>query len=136
MKTQKIRCPYCGSVAILREDSYVYGKYAKGNMVYVCSRYPHCDAYVNVQPGTTLPKGTLANKALRKKRIKAHQIFDKIWKCGILSKQDAYRWMSDKLCLDMRQTHIGLFNDYLCDQVILESAKVLKINHVQLRAVG
>ncbi|MDO4275280.1 MAG: zinc-finger-containing protein [Eubacteriales bacterium] len=136
MKTQKIRCPYCGGTAVLRKDSFVYGNHAKGQMVYVCSNYPACDAYVNVHPGTTIPKGTLANKALRKKRIRAHQVFDQIWKCGILSRQDAYRWISDKLCLDMRQAHIGQFGDYLCDQVIAESAKVLKNNHVQLRAAG
>lgn len=136
MKPKKIRCPYCGSTAILKEDSFVYGKYAKGQMVYVCSHYPICDAYVNVHVGTTIPKGTLANKTLRKKRIKAHQVFDQIWKNGILSRQDAYRWISDKLCLDMHQTHIGQFSDYLCDQVILESSKVLQNNHAKLRAAG
>lgn len=136
MRTQKIRCPYCGSTAILKPDSVVYGNHARGRMVYVCSHYPQCDAYVGVHPGTPTPKGTLANKALREKRIKAHQVFDQIWKRGILTRSEAYRWIADKLCIDLCHAHIGQFSDYLCDQVILESAKVLRDNHVQLQAVG
>ena len=87
MKKQIIRCPYCGSPAILRDTSYVHGKNAWEGKLYVCSRYPVCNSYVSVHPGTTRPKGTLANKSLRKKRIRAHRIFDQIWKQGILSKK-------------------------------------------------
>lgn len=136
MKHKTIRCPYCGGTAILRDASYVYGEKSKGGKLYVCSHYPACDSYVGVHPGTTIPKGTLANKALRLKRIKAHSIFDQIWRLGILSKSEAYHWMADKFGLDYRFAHIGCFNDYMCDQLILEASKVLHNNHVQLFAVG
>ncbi len=99
MKKQTIRCPYCGSPAILKDTSYVYGHHSSGGMVYVCSHYPACDSYVGVHQGTSLPKGSLANPTLRKKRIQAHQIFDQLWRKGIFSREEAYQWIGDKFCL-------------------------------------
>lgn len=135
MKQKKtIRCPYCGGTAILRDASFVYGDRSYGGKVYVCSHYPACNAYVGVHPGTRIPKGTLADPALRKKRMLAHHVFDQIWQRGILSRADAYRWMADKFCLSDAQAHIGQFGSYMCDQVILESRKLLA-NHC-LQAAG
>ena len=52
MKQKQIRCPYCGSIAILRDASYVYGNKAKDGKLYVCSHFPQCNSYVGVHPGT------------------------------------------------------------------------------------
>ena len=70
---------------------------------------------------------------LRQKRIQAHRIFDQIWQQGILSKPEAYRWVADKFCLTDKQAHIGQFSNYMCDQLIRESADVLKNNHIPFR---
>lgn len=136
MKRQTIRCPYCGSPAILKDASYVYGHHSSGGKVYVCSHYPACDSYVGVHQGTSLPKGSLANSTLRKKRIQAHQIFDQLWRKGIFSRAEAYRWIGDKFCLQTRQAHIGNFSDYMCDQLIQEASKVLQNNHIPLGMAG
>ena len=136
MKRQTIRCPYCGSPAILKDASYVYGHHSSGGKVYVCSHYPACDSYVGVHQGTSLPKGSLANSTLRKKRIQAHQIFDQLWRKGIFSREEAYRWIGDKFCLQTRQAHIGNFSDYMCDQLIQEASKVLQNNHILLGMAG
>lgn len=136
MKNKTIRCPYCGAKAILRDASFVYGKHSKGELLYVCNNYPKCDAYVGVHQGTIIAKGTLANKALRQKRIYAHQIFDQIWKQGIFSKKDAYLWIADKFSLTSKQAHIVNFSDYMCDQLILEASKVLLNNRMPLQAIG
>ena len=104
--------------------------------VYVCSHYPACDSYVGVHQGTSLPKGSLANRTLRKKRIQAHQIFDQLWRKGIFSREEAYRWIGDKFCLQTRQAHIGNFSDYMCDQLIQEASKVLQNNHIPLGMAG
>lgn len=111
----------------------VYGTHSHGGQVYVCSHYPSCNSYVGVHPGTKIPKGTLANRELRQKRIQAHRIFDQIWQQGILSKPEAYRWVADKFCLTDKQAHIGQFSNYMCDQLIRESADVLKNNHIPFR---
>ena len=112
-KPKIIRCPYCGGTAILRDASFVYGTHSHGGQVYVCSHYPSYNSYVGVHPGTKIPKGTLANRELRQKRIQAHRIFDQIWQQGILSKPEAYRWVADKFCLTDKQAHIGQFSNYM-----------------------
>ncbi len=136
MKRQTIRCPYCGSPAILKDASYVYGHHSSGGKVYVCSHYPACDSYVGVHQGTSLPKGSLANRTLRKKRIQAHQIFDQLWRKGSFSREEAYRWIGDRFYLQTRQAHIGNFSDYMCDQLIQEASKVLQNNHIPLGMAG
>lgn len=102
MKQKPIRCPYCGSTAILKDASYVYGSKSKGGKVYVCSRYPECNSYVGVHPGTNIAKGTLA----------------------------------DKFCLTAKEAHIGEFDLYMCEQLICESMKILRNNHIPLRAAS
>lgn len=134
-KNKTIRCPYCGRIAELKDASYVYGNKCRGGQLYVCCNYPACDSYVGVHSGTQIPKGTLANRELRQKRIQAHRIFDQIWMQGILSKADAYRWMADKFCLNDSQAHIGQFSGYMCDQLIAEAMKVLQNNRCLLQAV-
>lgn len=126
MKKKSIKCPYCGSAAVLRKASYVYGDKAIEKHVYVCSEYPVCNSYVGVHENTLLPKGTLANGDLRNKRIRAHKTFELIWESGIMKKSEAYRWMQYKFGLTSRQAHIGLFSEYMCEQVIFECEKALR----------
>ena len=131
-KMKDMKCPYCGRRAILRNASYVYKDHTSEKLLYVCSAYPECDSYVGVHAGTLLPKGTLANGDLRHKRIKTHKLFDAIWKNGILSRKDAYRWMQDTFCLSDHQAHIGQFSDYRCDCLMAECKKVLQNNRIKL----
>ena len=132
MKHLGVKCPYCGRQAILRDASYVYKEHALDKYLYVCSGYPECDSYVGVHASTLHPKGSLANGDLRHKRIETHRLFDAIWKNGILSRKEAYRWMQDKFSLTSRQAHIGQFSDYRCDCLMYECRKVLKNNHVKI----
>lgn len=59
-------------------------------------------------------------------------LFDAIWKNGILSRKDAYRWMQDTFCLSSGQAHIGQFSDYRCDCLMTECRKVLKNSHIKI----
>ena len=70
-------------------------------------RYPECDAYVRVQPGTAIPLGTLANGDLRALRRETHHYFDKPSPEGRMTKQEAYRWLANFLQAPQSQAHIG-----------------------------
>ena len=74
MKQTRIHCPYCGSLATLRPASVIHGlsDISAGTYLYVCRRWPACDAYVTADRRTKQPLGTLANGDLRHKRILAH----------------------------------------------------------------
>ena len=121
------RCPYCGSHSVLRSADGIYRCNDKNTMLYVCSRYPACDSYVRVHPGTKIPVGTMANRELRALRNEAHRNFDQLHKKGLMSKEDAYHWLASILAAPLGQAHIGYLGEYYCKQVIEESKKVLDL---------
>ena len=119
------RCPYCGAVAQLRSADGIYFDNSKDAMLYVCKNYPTCDAYVRVHPGTTIPMGSLANRKVRALRAEAHKHFNKIYLRGIMSREEAYEWLSAMLGIPIGNTHIGQMGEYYCQKVIDESKKLL-----------
>lgn len=119
------RCPYCGSSVVLRSADGIYHDNSSQTMLYVCSHYPQCDAYIRTHPGTTIPVGTLANRELRALRNEAHRCFDQLHRCGLMSKQDAYLWLAALLQVPLSRAHIGYLGEYYCTQVIEESRKLL-----------
>ena len=106
-RKKPMRCPYCGAPVVYRSADGIYQNNKNGAMLYVCSRYPECDAYVRVQPGTAIPLGTLANGDLRALRRETHQYFDKLYTSGRMTKQEAYRWLANFLQAPQSQAHIG-----------------------------
>ena len=118
MKKQTIRCPYCGSPAVLRDASYVYGSNAFEGKLYVCGHYPACDSYVAAHKKTRLPMGTLADPELRRRRVQAHAAFDRLWQSGLMTKRQAYLWLRAKLDLPEQEAHIGKFSILRCELVI------------------
>jgi len=138
------RCPYCGSHSVLRSADGIYRNNDKNTMLYVCSKYPACDSYVRVHPGTKIPMGTMADRQLRALRNEAHRNFDQLHKKGLMSKEDAYLWLASILAAPLGQAHIGYLGEYYCRQVIeaskqqLENAKKKakqKDNHAVKRAI-
>lgn len=128
-KKKTIRCPYCGSEAVLRDSSFVYGNDNFGGHLYVCARYPMCNAYVGVHKHTLEPLGTLADGDLRHRRIEAHRVFDQLWRTGIMTRDGAYRWMQARFGLASKQAHISHFSEYMCGVLISEASKVLQANN-------
>ena len=118
-------CPYCGSPIVFRSADGIYKHDGAASMLYVCSKYPECDAYVRVYPGTKIPMGSLANKDLRLLRIEAHRYFDQLFLSGIMSKNEAYEWLAFMLQAPPSQAHIGFLGEYYCCQVINECKRML-----------
>ena len=84
MKQKQIKCPYCHANASLRPASVVYGlnRRSQGKFLYLCDRWPACDAYVSAHDRTHRPMGTLANGDLRHKRILAHRALEQLQQSG------------------------------------------------------
>ena len=115
-----MNCPYCGAEAHLRDATVIYhsNKAKSYGKMWVCSNYPKCDAYVGCHPGTEIPLGRLANARLRELKKEAHRQFDPIWKSGLMTRKDAYKWLSDMLQIDLDDCHIGMFDIKMCQRVI------------------
>ena len=120
------RCPYCGAPVVYRSADGIYKENSNRVMLYVCSNYPKCDAYVRVHAGTRIPVGTLANQELRALRRTAHKHFGRLYQCGIMSKEDAYRWLADLVCAPLSEAHIGYLGEYYCSLVIERSRALLE----------
>lgn len=124
-------CPYCNSIATLESSTRVYFGRDFG-LLYLCSNYPECDAYVGVHKGTTRPLGRLANEELRHWKKKAHAAFDPLWKLKLIKRKrergegykkvyargSGYKWLAEKLGIDFRDCHIGMFNVDMCKRVV------------------
>lgn len=130
MKKYQLSCPYCGAPAVCRPASTVYGSAVKtkGSYLYLCSRWPACDAYVAAHKQDRRPMGTLANARLRHKRILAHRALDEFRHSRHMEKWAAYLWLQGKLGLSAEQTHIGMFSEQRCRQVISLCQQSLKAN--------
>lgn len=120
MPKVNIHCPYCGSKALLRPSSVVYGDAAlhPRNPMYVCARYPACNAYVAAHRKTRLPMGTLADSELRHRRLEAHHAITSLQKEWGISKQQIYSLLRAELKLPGELTHIAMCSEYRCDQII------------------
>lgn len=126
LEISRMRCPYCGAPVVYRSADGIYRDNSSGAMLYVCSHYPQCDAYVRVHAGTNIPVGTLANQELRTLRRTAHHYFDQIYQSGMMSKQDAYQWLAELIHSPLSEAHIGYLGEYYCKRVIEESRKLLE----------
>lgn len=123
---KQMRCPYCGSSVIFRSADGIYHDNQNQTMLYVCSRYPECDAYVRVHSGTKIPLGSLANHNLRSLRREAHRYFNRLYESGLMDKKEAYQWLADVISAPLSEAHIGHLGEYYCKQVIRESKKLLE----------
>ena len=106
-------CRYCGGKVILTDSSKIYGK--DYGDIYLCTI---CNAFVGVHKGSGKPLGTLANSILRTKRKETHEVFDKFWKDNHMSRTEGYKWLSEKMGLPFKSTHIGYFEIEECQKVI------------------
>ena len=131
----QMRCPYCGGPVVYRSADGIYHDNSRGTMLYVCSHYPQCDAYVRVHAGTKIPVGSLANHELRTLRRTAHHYFDQLHQLGLMSKQDAYQWLAELISAPLSEAHIGYLGEYYCKLVIEESRKLLDQYRVRQRRV-
>ena len=109
MKQARIHCPYCGSLAMLRPASAIHGlsDISAGTYLYVCRRWPACDAYVTADRRTKQPLGTLANGDLRHKRILAHHALHSVQAQLGMNRDQSYCWLQTQMGLPGDKVHIA-----------------------------
>ena len=120
----QLKC-HCGRPAVLRSAEGICKTHRPGAMVYVCSDYPACNSFVMAHSDTLAPMGSLAGPELRRLRYEAHQEFDRLYKTGLMTRNEAYRWLSYIVQAPMSHAHIGHLGEYYCRMVIRESRKLL-----------
>jgi hypothetical protein len=125
-----MKCPYCNSKVELKDSYIVYGK--DYGLLYICSKYPKCDAFMAYNPKNKHGFGRLANKELRELRKQAHKYFDGLWQyknkiTGKNNRKKAYKWLSEQMNIPEKLTHIAMFNNEQCKKVIEICKKYYKV---------
>lgn len=87
-----MKCPYCNKEAEYIDSKYYYSNGKSYGMMYLCRP---CDAYVGTHKNSGKPLGTMANKELRELRKKCHLLFDPLWKSGMMTRKQAYKYLED-----------------------------------------
>ena len=121
-KKHVVYCPYCGKETELVDSKEIYGNRSYG-WAYLCR---DCWAYVGCHNKTKIPLGFPANEETRNWRMKAHAMFDPLWRLdygnNIMSKSDRrkllYKKVSELMNLDPNLTHIAMFNVEQCQKLI------------------
>ena len=109
-------CPYCNHVAKLVDSKVIYRVRSYGMMWYCAP----CNAYVGVHKDSKdhQPLGRLANAELRGWKIKAHAVFDPLWKSGNMKRKEAYHHLADLMGIPVKETHMGWFDVDQCKRVV------------------
>jgi hypothetical protein len=121
-------CPYCGQAARLVTGATIYhGRIDLSQLKFWQCR--PCDAYVGchkkgngpagVISDGTLPLGRLANGPLRMWKQNAHMAFDPFWKnSGRGRRAVMYAKLAEKLGIEAKDCHIGMFDVETCKRVV------------------
>ena len=120
---------------ILRPASEIYHDAKSDRKLYVCHNYPACDTYVAAHPNTDKPMGVPANGNLRNLRIQAHRKFDLIWKNGIMTREEAYRWFADvEDAIDIYPATVGA--DYTIRDYRITVSEAIVRSEMELIVLG
>ncbi len=116
-----VKCPYCGASMVIKPSSYV--KSIHDAELLVCSNYPDCNTYCQVEKnkkGRYLLLSTPADKKLREMRTEAHfyismlidnQIYERI--------SDVYDMLIHRSSSgSLYMKHIGECREYGCKEII------------------
>lgn len=114
----KVKCHHCRGVAKLVGGKVIYPHRPDlfNKNFFLCTP---CNAYVGCHGNSCRPLGTPANEKLRKLRQQAHAAFDPMWKGKPWgARKSEYAWLSEALGISLRKTHIGMFDESTCLQVV------------------
>ena len=119
-----VTCDYCGEPAVLRDSKEIYGR-DYHQKIWHCAP---CEAWVGTHRNSKrhIPLGRLADEELRYWKQLAHGAFDPLWKKregknkkeNGIKRSNAYRWLAEKLGIDVKDCHIGMFDVDQCREVV------------------
>lgn len=117
-------CPYCKKDSQHVNYTTLYGGFDNGKKFYYCES---CKASVGCHSDGVTSLGRLSIKSLRRLKNEAHKYFDMIWldKTHATSRTEAYQHLSNYLKLPLEYTHIGIFGEKTCKEVMDWSKMIL-----------
>ncbi len=127
------KCNCCQGLKLgLVNNSVVYHGKSFGNWpwVYVCFS---CWAHVGCHPKTAIPLGHLADQKTRNARKACKPYFISLYNDGMISRNQAYNYLSIKLGLTAATCHFGQFDSDMCHRA---KRAAIEIREEQLSRKG
>lgn len=111
-------CPTCRVPMRLKPSQYGNGFF------YGCRNYPRCKMTASAHPDGR-PAATPADAETKQLRVRAHELFDTLWKGKRppYTRSEAYLRLQSWLGLRSDEAHIGHFTKEQCKQFIEEFEK-------------
>lgn len=117
------KCDNCGSTEVvllkINTKTSSFNRYACKN----------CGASVGCHENTNNPLGKMATCKTRQLRAKAHLEFDRLWKEHLMSRDNAYLWLANKLNIEIENCHISWLNK----NQLLKTIDICKNNFYKLK---
>ncbi len=115
-------CPECGAPMVLRTTKRFTYRNGQLRKFWGCSRWPECDGTHGAHPDGR-PLGFPADKATKRARMEAHQLFDAWWKSGVMSRPQAYVRLQQLMGLSEEDAHISRFTKERCAEFVRRNAE-------------
>lgn len=120
------KCNICGEEAVRlgRHEEIYFGRtYGEWPYIYICDC---CGSYVGIHNFTNIPLGTLADAKTREARKRCKPPFERLWKSGKMTRDEAYAYLAKQMGIPRSECHFGMFTASQCMQAkqILESTWV------------
>lgn len=123
--TGPLLCPKCG-----REMEYQERHYPTGTTCLLVCPDHDIRAKVEMRNEKLYMLSTPADSKTRALRGQTHKYCDLIYKCGIMSRYDLYRYMTTKLTGLDTSLHIGEYDAPTCKLCIKAAKEILDLHHV------
>ena len=105
-------CPDCGKVLVLRPAG------STERPRYECVDYPLCRA-THSATDEGFPVGIPGDRETRRWRVRAHEVFDELWKNGPRTRPEAYAYLRDLMGgIPRHEAHISMFDAARCRELI------------------
>ena len=112
MSSYALQCPECGAprMELVRTPKRVF---------YRCTAFPECLCTHGAHPdGSQL--GLPGDRATRQARVRAHYVFDALWKTGRMTRKQSYGVLQKIMRKTECEGHIGMFTREECERLVRE----------------
>lgn len=116
-------CGECKSPMVLRRTTKFSNPDGTPRLFFGCSNYPQCKGTHGAHQDTGEPLGIPADAETKKARMRAHDLFDQLWKKGWMTRNQAYEHMQELMKMSEEDAHISKFTKEQCNTLISKLIK-------------